>query len=249
MTQSTAVSPPPYWLGLPLAIVIIALYLWSWLGLLQADIQQMSGLMIVGAIALRTFLHTGLFITAHDAIHGTICPRWPWLNHAIGAIAMFLYALFLYPIMRRQHLQHHQTPATPEDPDYSPRWQDNAFLWYGAFIWRYLQGIHGWVVLGGMTLLLHSLHFVGHVAYPNLVIFWVIPNFLSSWQLFYFGIYLPHRQPPTPYPAPHRSTTLNWTTIWSLLACYHFGYHWEHHEYPQVPWHQLPAYRTSNPSA
>jgi hypothetical protein len=25
--------------------------------------------------------------------------------------------------------------------------------------------------------------------------------------------------------------------IWlSLLTCYHFGYHWEHHEYPYVPW-------------
>lgn len=211
--------------------------------LLPLDLAQLSIGSVVGAIAFRTFVHTGLFIVAHDAIHGTLCPRWPRLNHTVGAIAMFLYALFLYPVMRQQHLQHHQTPATPADPDYAPRWQDNPILWYGAFVWRYLQGPHRWVVLGGMTVLFHSLRVFGHLTVANLLLFWVLPNLLSSAQLFLFGIYLPHRQPPGGYPAPHRSTTLALPPLLSLLACYHFGYHWEHHEYPHVPWHQLPDYR------
>ncbi|MBD3338449.1 MAG: beta-carotene ketolase, partial [Candidatus Lokiarchaeota archaeon] len=24
----------------------------------------------------------------------------------------------------------------------------------------------------------------------------------------------------------------------------HFGYHWEHHEYPNIPWWRLPAVRS-----
>ncbi|WP_208766779.1 fatty acid desaturase [Nostoc flagelliforme] len=27
------------------------------------------------------------------------------------------------------------------------------------------------------------------------------------------------------------------------MSCYHFGYHQEHHEYPDVPWWKLPAYK------
>ncbi|MEM8637707.1 MAG: fatty acid desaturase [Cyanobacteria bacterium P01_G01_bin.54] len=250
-----SISPIPtptqnvcYWPGLPLALLIISLYLWSWLALLPVELSQLSGGLIVGAITLRMFLHTGLFIVAHDAIHGTLCPRWPRLNDGVGAIAMFLYALFLYPVMRQQHLQHHQTPATPDDPDYAPRWHNNPCLWYGAFVWRYLQGSHRWVVLGGMTGLFHSLRLFGHLSWINLLLFWVIPNLLSSVQLFLVGIYLPHRQPLEGYPAPHRSTTLPLPPFWSLLACYHFGYHWEHHEYPHVPWHQLPRYRLRAPS-
>ncbi|MCC5658983.1 fatty acid desaturase [Nostoc sp. XA010] len=27
------------------------------------------------------------------------------------------------------------------------------------------------------------------------------------------------------------------------MSCYYFGYHQEHHEYPDVPWWKLPAYK------
>jgi beta-carotene ketolase (CrtW type) len=29
----------------------------------------------------------------------------------------------------------------------------------------------------------------------------------------------------------------------SLLACFHFGYHREHHDNPSLSWYQLPAAR------
>jgi beta-carotene ketolase (CrtW type) len=29
----------------------------------------------------------------------------------------------------------------------------------------------------------------------------------------------------------------------SLLTCFHFGYHHEHHDTPWVPWWKLPAQR------
>jgi beta-carotene ketolase (CrtW type) len=59
-------------------------------------------------------------------------------------------------------------------------------------------------------------------------------------QLFVFGTYLPHRiqqqadDPQAPASIDH--------PVWlSLLTCFHFGYHREHHESPQLAWFELPA--------
>jgi hypothetical protein len=38
----------------------------------------------------------------------------------------------------------------------------------------------------------------------------------------------------------------NYSTFWSFIACYHFDYHWEHHEYPYLPWYSLPIARHKN---
>ncbi len=80
----------------------------------------------------------------------------------------------------------------------------------------------------------------GHGSPLNLGIFWLLPLVLSSMQLFYFGTYLPHREDLSPFCDHHRARSLDLPPIWSLLSSYHFSYHWEHHEYPQIPWYQLP---------
>jgi beta-carotene ketolase (CrtW type) len=79
-----------------------------------------------------------------------------------------------------------------------------------------------------------------HVAPINLALFALFPSILSSLQLFYFGTFLPHREPKIGYHYPHRSQSHNLPSFWSFMACYHFGYHQEHHEHPDVPWWQLP---------
>jgi beta-carotene ketolase (CrtW type) len=245
--SSRPAAPAHSWVGLAIALVIITAYLGSWYGVLRLDLATLPWGLILLAIACRTFCHTGLFITAHDAIHGTVFPQNQRINDGVGAIALFLYALFLYPVMREKHLQHHANPATADDPDYYSDAQRNPALWYGRFIWDYLQGPHRWIVLGGMTLLFHSLFWLGHVPLSNLLLLWVLPNVISSMQLFFIGIYLPHRDPPDGHQNQHRSTTLPLPVFWSWLACYHFGYHWEHHEYPHVPWYRLPAYHAQTP--
>ncbi|MFB2979106.1 fatty acid desaturase [Microseira sp. BLCC-F43] len=45
------------------------------------------------------------------------------------------------------------------------------------------------------------------------------------------------------YTNPHRCQSNSLSTFWSFITCYHFGYHEEHHEYPEVPWWQLPIIR------
>ena len=47
-------------------------------------------------ICAKCYLNTGLFIVAHDSMHGTLSPSWPRINKVIGAAALFLYACLLY---------------------------------------------------------------------------------------------------------------------------------------------------------
>jgi beta-carotene ketolase (CrtW type) len=77
----------------------------------------------------------------------------------------------------------------------------------------------------------------------NLILFWIIPPLLSTFQLFYFGTYLPHRELSEPYTDAHRTRSNDYNVFWSFLSCYHFGYHWEHHEYTHIPWWRLPKIR------
>ena len=84
----------------------------------------------------------------------------------------------------------------------------------------------GWMLLGA--------------PYVNTLIFFAGCSILSAVQLFYFGTYLPHRGP---HVNEHRARSNDFSTLWSFLTCYHFGYHLEHHRYPMVPWWRLPTAR------
>ncbi len=68
-------------------------------------------------IALQNWLGTGLFIVAHDAMHGTPAPTHPGLADAIGRVARVLYGGLSYDRLRPAHHAHHRHPGTPLDPD------------------------------------------------------------------------------------------------------------------------------------
>ncbi|NJK62785.1 MAG: beta-carotene ketolase [Synechococcaceae cyanobacterium SM2_3_1] len=196
--------------------------------------------LIIFAILLRTFLHTGLFILAHDAMHLSLVPGRPDLNHQLGRLALFLYAFLPYSHCLRKHKQHHDHSGHGSDPDYHDGSHHHPLLWYCRFMRQYVSpGQLGLMGLGGgvATLVLY----VWAQSSPlHLLVFWLLPLVLSSIQLFYFGTYLPHREAAAPFYDHHRARSLHLPPIWSLLSCYHFSYHWEHHEYPQIPWYQLP---------
>lgn len=191
------------------------------------------------AIALQTFLHTGLFITAHDAMHGTVFPASRRVNDAIGSAAVLLYALFSFRKLHEKHGEHHGRPGEPgEDPDFHDGEHGGFWRWYAHFIANYV-GL--WQIVG-MAVVFNVLEHLVGVPIENLLLFWVLPSLLSTLQLFYFGTYLPHREPHAPGD-PHRARSNAYPAWLSFLTCYHFGYHSEHHEDPSVPWWRLPGRR------
>ena len=188
-------------------------------------------------VPLQTFLYTGIFITAHDAMHGIVYPPKQRVNDALGALAVLVYALFSYEAMRREHHGHHRHAGTQGDPDWHGGLRPGFMAWYVRFLRHYMT----WRQLVGMALVFNALAHLGEIPQLRLVVFWVLPSILSTFQLFYFGTYLPHRGDG--FDDEHRARSNAYPEWLSMLTCYHFGYHWEHHAYPHCPWWRLPALR------
>lgn len=243
--QLTPITHPtfgrlPY--GLLVACLVLSVWAVSLLALLRLDLSKVNPFGIAIAFLWQTFLYTGLFITAHDAMHGVVAPQNPKLNQFFGSLALLLYGLFSFKKLIRTHWQHHQHPASDHDPDFHDGKHANFFAWY----FHFMKGYWSWLRLFGLMLVYNVLNLVLHVPQENLNLFWVFPSIASSVQLFYFGTFLPHREPQGGYLEPFRAESIYRPAFWSFITCYHFGYHREHHEFPQVPWWQLPAVSRRN---
>ncbi|MHC5596341.1 MAG: beta-carotene ketolase CrtW [Nostoc sp.] len=222
--------------GLFVAIVIVSVWVISLSLLLTLDISKLQLWMLSPGIAWQTFLYTGLFITSHDAMHGVVFPQNSKINHLIGTLTLSLYGLLPYKKLLKKHWLHHQNPATQIDPDFHNGKYKNFFAWYLHFMKCYWS----WGQIIALSIIYNFVKHILHIPSDNLNYFWVFPSILSSFQLFYFGTFLPHSEPTEGYIQPHCAHTINRPIWWSFITCYHFGYHEEHHEYPNVPWWQLP---------
>jgi beta-carotene ketolase (CrtW type) len=181
-------------------------------------------------MVLQTHLYTGMFITAHDAMHGSIHQSRK-VNSAIGWICATLFAFNWYPKLYRKHHLHHAHPVTGEDPDFHP----SGFVrWYLSFLFQYVTV---WQILL-MAIAFNLLILV----FPkeNVILFWMVPSLLSTLQLFYFGTYRPHRGEHAP-DNKHRARSQRRNHLWAFVSCYFFGYHHEHHSHPGTPWWKLPS--------
>ncbi len=192
-------------------------------------------------IVLNCWMFTGLFITAHDSMHNSICPNDPTLNRLLGQMSLLLYAGLSYDKLLAGHRLHHQHTATQEDPDYLTHDSDSeAFLssrWYLSFLRSYLT----WHPFGWMAFWFTLFDRGLQVSVPAMLLCWILPQVLSTLQLFYFGTYLPHKGIFSEGTFPARSNDYpHWL---SLLTCFHFGYHAEHHDHPYIPWWYLPTIR------
>jgi beta-carotene ketolase (CrtW type) len=211
--------------GVLIALLVIGCWVTSTILLMQWRINFTNPLVYIFML-IQMHLYTGLFITAHDAMHGTISAN-KKLNDVIGFACTALYASFWYPKLYTKHHQHHNHVHTIDDPDYH---EGGFFSWYVRFIRNYLSI---WQIVV-MAILFNILKI--WIAQPNLLLFWVAPSLLSTLQLFYFGTYQPHKGE---HDNRYQSGSQSKNHLLAFFSCYFFGYHYEHHHSPGTPWWQL----------
>ncbi len=191
---------------------------------------------------VSAFLYTGLFITGHDALHGTVAPGHPRLNRALGTLALWLFAAFDLRRLEADHSAHHRAPASAADPDFHPAGHESYLRWLFAFGLRYLTVRQILLLALFAQIPLHLLQ----LPLASVLLFWVAPPLLATVQLFTFGTYLPHRA--RDFADQHRAESSSYPVWLSFLSCYHFGYHHEHHAQPHLAWWQLPKARSARSS-
>jgi len=216
-------------------VVAAGLILLSWTGLLtfllgfyQPDWRSPAPYLLM---LLQAHLYTGLFITAHDAMHGVVSPD-KRLNNALGTLCALLFAFNWFGQMLPKHHAHHRHVGTNDDPDFHPENHPGFVPWLARFAWNYLT----WWQVAAMALTYNVLK----LGFPqaNVIAFWMLPAVLATMQLFFFGTYLPHRGEHAPDNRHHARSQFR-HHVWAFVSCYFFGYHYEHHDQPYLPWWRL----------
>lgn len=218
-------------MGIFAAVIIIALWASHLIYSLKFIQVNFASPVFYMHVLVQGYLFTGLFITAHDAMHGTVS-RNKTINKVTGVLTTFLFAGLSYSKLLKNHKLHHIHSGTEEDPDYSVKNQ-NFFVWFAKFFMKYVS-IYQIIIVGINFNILKYF-------FPEISVwfYYVVPAFLGTLQLFYFGTYRPHKMPHTEEMMPHKARTLKKDHIWAMVSCYFFGYHSEHHAGPHIPWWQL----------
>jgi len=221
-----------------LAVLLVWAASFAWL--LASDLQTWSAPALILVVVFRALVQSGLFIVGHDAMHRTLLAGQPRANDCLGQLVLTLYALLPWRRCRLNHLRHHRAPGSPLDPDFHGG--TGLAGWFRRFLGAYLSWPRLLVLVSAWCLLTYRLTLIGDSPWPQaairVLVAWILPLLLSALQLFVVGTVLPHRRGEA-CGNRHRAESLALPPWLSLLACYHFGYHWEHHEYPQVPWFGL----------
>ncbi|PIQ47699.1 MAG: fatty acid desaturase [Cytophagales bacterium CG12_big_fil_rev_8_21_14_0_65_40_12] len=213
--------------GVVIALTIIGLWFFALILGLNWTIDYSNPLLYV-LILVQMHLYTGLFITAHDAMHGTVSKN-KQTNKMIGTVSALLFSYNFYARLFPKHHEHHRFVATDKDPDYH---KGSFFPWYFSFLRQYIS----WQQVLLMAITYNVLKLF--LPIENLVLIWMLPAVLSTFQLFYFGTYTPHKGHHEPLNQ-HASRSQSKNHLWAFLSCYFFGYHYEHHAAPATPWWQL----------
>ena len=229
-------------IGLTLAAAIFA----AWLALhiyamFVFELGWATLPLALGLALVQCWLSVGLFIVSHDGMHGSLAPGRTWINSAVGAVLLAIYAGFAWPKMRGAHFDHHRHAGQEGDPDFDTANPSSFWRWYGTFLKRYF-GLSSVIYI---SIVVTTYWLVVGVPMTQIVLLYALPAIASSLQLFYFGTYRPHRHLADAFTDRHNARSDGFSTPISLATCFHFGYHREHHRFPQVPWWGLPGKRNA----
>lgn len=192
-------------------------------------------------------IFVAIVTVTHDVVHGTL-----GLGRRSTEIALLVLGLLLLEsghAYRITHRQHHRVFPGPDDPEGDPARLTflNAVLYGPLFLprlwWWAVRRSRGqrreqaflWAEAGlALTVVAASVIVAPHTLAPLVYTVLVIAG---SWSYPLLTVHLPHRHyGETPLTQTH---TLRGRVIPAIFL--ELTYHLEHHLYPQVPSHNLPA--------
>lgn len=221
-------------------------------------------LLLVPLLVLHGYLLAFLFSAEHECAHQTAFRR-RWLNLLVGHVAAWLQ-LLPYEYYRAFHWDHHRfTQNRERDPELAaplPTTLTGLFWsWSGLPGWRMRisrlirHGLQGqvnepWVPAAKRALVVAEarLYLIGYllaiagslILQSTLLLWlWVLPMLIG------YGFLRPYLLSEhtgcAETPALLENTRTTYTNSWVRLFAWNMPFHTEHHAYPAVPFHALPA--------
>lgn len=215
---------------------------------------------VILAYFVGAFANHALWVLVHECAHNLIF-RNPTANRVMALVANLPMVLPSTVPFCVWHLKHHRYLGHHRhDADLAPRWE--AWLLRGGFVRRLI-----WQCLFPIFQTLR-MAFLDHRGKPASWVRWRVPNavvqlafttavffvlgpkallFLFFSAFFSIG---PHplgaRWIQEHYVFRHGQETYSYYGMFNVVAL-NIGYHNEHHDLPQIPWHRLPALRRLAP--
>ena len=219
--------------------------------------EQSWWLALVAAFVIGAFADHNLFVLIHEATHNLIFKN-RTLNTILGIMADIPKVVPSYVSFKNYHLKHHSFQGDYYlDADLASRWEasliGNTFI--GKMMWElffpFFQAfrtarlkeiefmnawvIVNWIVIFGADALI--IIYMGPIAFLYLVFSLIFSIGLhplgARWIQEHFLVAPP--QETYSYYGPLNIPSLN------------VGYHNEHHDFPSIPWHNLPKVRKAAP--
>jgi len=214
-----------------------------------------SSAYLVGAV-----VDHALWVLVHDAAHNLVFKSVP-LNRLVLCVANIAHVLPSAMLFRYYHIQHHiELNKIDKDPDVPASWEARFVghsalrkaLWLAFFfVFQSLRMLfYAYKVPTGTELLWVALNWVVclvpagalHVAYGPAPVLWLLFASVSSIGLHPLGArWIQEHYPTQPFQA-----TYSYYGIANRVA-FNIGFHNEHHDFPSIPWQNLPAVKKAAP--
>jgi fatty acid desaturase len=200
-----------------------------------------------------------LSILGHEAGHYLFAKR-KRVNDFLGVTLVTSWLGLSLSAYRRFHFAHHKHVGTSCDPELRHM---NAFApeWTLPLTWRKLAllTLKDWFLLGGTHNFVWLLKLTAprssrealpilwscavhaaliHSGHGEITALWFASLVLGYWPMFRWRVWLEHRG-----TSSTQRVQLGFL-FGKLIAPHNLWLHYEHHEYPQVPFHNLPKVRT-----
>ncbi len=254
-------------LSRPAPLALLACTLFEWGLIAGAMVLASCAGNLWASLAAIVFIGTrqhALLMLMHEFSHRQFSRWHPGLNDALGDLFTALPLFITIHGFRRNHLQHHRMPSTPDDPNWvsSLRLARYRFprsragmawvLCLHCIGFYALQDIKGYLVDARMALetppttkLRQAVFLLAVLTaawafdlWAVLALYWVLPMLTVLMALLYLRDVAEHHAMPARGLETSR-TMLTGPIEGFLIAPHAVGFHAEHHLYPAVPFCRL----------
>ena len=241
----------------PYSFILILLIVGAQLTIAILLMNQPWWAVLLIAYLFGAFANHALFVLIHECSHNLIFKK-KWANYAAGIIADIPNILPSSVSFRSYHLKHHSFQGDYDlDADLASKWEAKLIghTFFGKIIWelffpvfqalrpprlKEIQFMNGWTIIN--CIIVFGIDVLIIINFGTASFFYLVLSFFFSIGFHPLGARWIQEHFLT-YPSQE---TYSYYGVINIPAL-NVGYHNEHHDFPSIPWNNLPKLKKTAP--